>query len=144
MSTPIIDIYTLHEHSYLSPVRCQNFSEAAAVCLSQHHSANLVPLTVIGDLEGEFLLHYEQASQEIADSRTDLVEAAEDGGVCLALLVVEYLTGEKVVRQAVRQTGVDYFLGKKEQQQIFYQSRLEVSGILQGTKNLIRQRMKEK
>ena len=51
-----IEVYNLKESSYLTSIRCAEFSEAAAVCLDYHNKSDGVILNVEGDLSGEFEL----------------------------------------------------------------------------------------
>ena len=145
MNIQTIDVYALKNISYLSPIKCADFSEAAAVCLdNQNHKQNVM-LTVEGDLEAQFQLTWEEVTQQIKDSRNDMDYSVENGAYCLAMLVIERLTDYKVVKQSKKRTGFDYWLGnKKEALGIQQQARLEVSGILKGTIGQINQRMREK
>lgn len=63
----------------------------------------------------------------------------------MAMLVVEKLTGLMVVKQSQKRTGFDYWLSNKQKNVGFQgMARLEVSGILRGSKGQINQRIKEK
>ncbi|TAE00161.1 MAG: hypothetical protein EAZ97_06710 [Bacteroidetes bacterium] len=139
-----INIYALKKQNYLSPIRCDNFSEAATVCLDHCQHLQNVLLTVEGDLKAQFELAWEQASQSAIDSRSNLVETVEDGASCLAILVIEELTGYQVIRQTPKGTGVDFLLGTKEGDQYYSCARLEISGILKGSPAQIQQRIKQK
>jgi len=60
------------------------------------------------------------------------------------MLVIEKLTQLKVTKQSQKRTGFDYWLGSGQEVGMQGQARLEVSGILKGSKGQINQRLKEK
>lgn len=144
MDIPTIDIDTLKVASFLSEVRCADFSEAAAVCLDFHYHIDGKPLIIEGDLKGEFKLKWQPINQKIRDSRIDMDYTVESGAYCLAMLVIEKLTKLKVVKQSQKRTGFDYWLGDNYQMGMQEKARLEVSGILKGTIGQVNQRLKEK
>lgn len=139
-----IYIHDLVRSSRLSWVRCADFSEAAAVCLDFHEHQPDLQLIVRGDLESEFKLTWEEATQRMKNSRQDMVATVESGAYCLAMLVIEKLTGLQVIRQSQRRTGFDYWLGDSENVGLQGLARLEVSGILSGNDAQIKKRLKEK
>lgn len=142
-----IEIHHFKKTSFLSPTRCDNLAEAAAVCLhiSQKEHKNTEILTVEGDLRAQFELEWQEVTQQILDSRADLLETTEDAAVCIAIMVVEELTPYQIVKQAPRGTGVDFFMTEKDNNdQITYKARLEVTGILKGTKKSIQDRINKK
>lgn len=139
-----IDVYNLQNVSHLSAVRCADFSEAAAVCLDFHEYKSGKLLTVEGDLKGQFELTWRKVTQKMRDSRIDMDYTVESGAYCLAMLVIEKLINLKVTKQSQKRTGFDYWLGKKNEVGMQNQARLEVSGILRGSKGQINQRLREK
>lgn len=65
MQIETINVYSLKNLSYLTPITCDDFSEAAAVCLdNQQHSKGIL-LTVEGDLTRQFKLTWETITQQI-------------------------------------------------------------------------------
>jgi hypothetical protein len=65
----------------------------------------------------------------------------------IAGLLIWELTDYEVISQSVTGEGVDYWLRKKEvdpQNPFSYAARLEVSGILEGGRNLITNRLNQK
>ena len=139
-----INVYDLRKVSRLSPVKCADFSEAAAVCLDYHRHPQKVLLTVEGDLSGQFQLAWETVTQQMKNSRKDMEYTVESGAYCIAMLVVEKLTGLSVEKQSQKRTGFDYWLGKEDGFGLQNKARLEVSGILEGSKAQINQRLREK
>lgn len=144
MQIGTIDVYNLRNVSRLSAVRCADFSEAAAVCLDFHGHASGKVLNVEGDLKGQFELIGSEVTQQMRDTRHDMDYTVESGAYCLAMLVIEKLTNLKVTRQSQKRTGFDYWLGENEEMVVQNKARLEVSGILKGSKGQINQRLKEK
>ena len=144
MQDKTIDVYSLHTASNLSPVRCADFSEAAAVCLDHQNHHQNTSLKVRGDLEGQFELIWKEVTQQMRDSREDMDYTIESGAYCIAMLVIEKMTGLKVVKQSQKRTGFDYWLGGNEIYGMQHKARLEVSGILKGSKSQINQRLNEK
>ena len=144
MSIERINVYDLEKVSFLTPVRCADFSEAAGVCLDFHQHKRPTLLNVKGDLEGQFELYWNEITQQMRDTREDMEYTVEGGAYCLAMLVVEKLANLKVVKQSQKRTGFDYWLGEKDEIGMQKQARLEVSGILKGSKGQVNQRLKEK
>lgn len=144
MEVTRIDIHSLGMVSHLSAVRCADFSEAAAVCLDANGHLSSVILIVEGDLTGQFELGWSEVTQQMKDSRSDMEDTVESGAYCLAMLVIEKLTQLQVTKQSQKRTGFDYWLGIEESFGMQHLARLEVSGILKGSKGQINQRLKEK
>lgn len=144
MKLETIDLYKLKDLSQLSAVRCADLSEAAAVCLDFHGHVPSVTITSEGDLKANFKLVWEEVTQQMKDSRSDMGYTVESGAYCVAMLLIEKLTGLKVVSQSQKRTGFDYWLGDATNFGMQGLARLEVSGILQGTRGQINQRLKEK
>lgn len=72
-------------------------------------------------------------------------DTVESGAYCLAMLVVEKLTKLRVTKQSQKRTGFDYWLSDSQNQMgLQSHARLEVSGILKGSKGQLNQRLKEK
>jgi hypothetical protein len=78
------------------------------------------------------------------DSRSDMAYTVESGAYCLAMLVIQRLTDLKVIKQSQKGTDFDYWLGKNDELGMQKMARLEVSGILKGTKAQLNQRWREK
>jgi hypothetical protein len=74
-------------------------------------------------------------------------EATELGACGVAILVVKEATAKVVVERSKKGTGFDYWLGDTSDDNglpFAGASRLEVSGILTGTKSQIQSRIKQK
>jgi len=109
-----IDIYSLKTICKLTKASCDNFSEAAAVCLEYNKHTQGVSFSINGDLEGTFRLSWGEVTEQMFASRDDYDYTAENGAYCLAMLIIQHKTEYNVVKQARKRTGFDYYLAKKE------------------------------
>lgn len=139
-----INVFNLDKTSQLSSIRCADFSEAASVCLDNQGHGSGKEIKIEGDLEGQFKLVWKEVTDQMRRSRNDLEDAVEGGAYRLAMLVIEKLTSLKVTKQSQKRTGFDYWLGEGNEDGVQGLARLEVSGILKGTRGQINQRLKEK
>jgi len=146
MPTETINVYDLKNISYLSAIKCEDFSEAAAVCLDYHkHPQEVVISLEMGKEKIQFKLTWKAVTQQIRDSRNDMDYTVENGAYCLAMMVIKKITDYMVIKQSKKGTGFDYWIVKTPITTGFQEeARLEVSGILRGTKGQINQRMREK
>jgi hypothetical protein len=72
-------------------------------------------------------------------------EVAVERGACgIAIVLVTAMSGYTVVHRSYKSTGVDYFLGDREDFLFQSKARLEVSGILRGSEREVRRRIKSK
>ena len=74
--------------------------------------------------------------EQLKRSTEDLQEATEHGAEYISVLFAIEHTSYTVVRRSRKKTGVDYWLGKKEDELFQDAARLEVSGILNDKKAL--------
>jgi len=146
MPTKVIDIYELKHVSYLSAIKCEDFSEAAAVCLDFHqHPQEIIIKASFNNVNREFKLIWKKVTPKIRASRNDMGYSVESGAYCLAMMVLKELTDFTTVKQSKKGTGFDYWLSKAPSSNgLQEQARMEVSGILKGTVGQINQRLKEK
>lgn len=142
----IINIFELKNISYVPSARtCGAYAEAAAVCLENQEHKNGVVFFIQADNETNTQLNWLKIDQKIRDNWLDLQEATEYGAICLAIWAIHKTTDYKVIRRSPKLTGFDYWLGEKDSKYPFQDiARLEISGILKGTKGQINQRLKEK
>lgn len=119
------------------------YAEAAAVCLDNQGHSDPTPMDVI--------MHGEQAKMtttinweppdDLAKRNSDLREATEYGAYGIAALIVCKPRALRMER-AKTGTGIDYWLTDGPLMQ--RSARLEVSGILSGSRGAIRARVKKK
>lgn len=62
MEKELIDVYQLVDVTQLSPVRCADFSEAAAVCFDFHGHQPGVNLEVEGDLKAQLEVSWKKVT----------------------------------------------------------------------------------
>jgi hypothetical protein len=118
--------------------------ECAAMCLSLRHRSG-VTLSVSGEHSTQFALKWNGLSEQHSKSLRDLQEATEHGACGLAILLVTEITGKKVIERAAKGLGFDFWLGDKEEDLPFQGcTRLEISGILNGSDSDIQARIGKK
>jgi hypothetical protein len=124
----------------------QTLAEAAAVCLEDRKHQTGVCLSRAGLMLEDLYVEWLPVDDQNRRCYADMQEATERGACGVAILVVKEVTGMVVVERSKKGTGFDYWLGDKDYDGLPFQgsSRLEVSGILAGTKTQIDSRLKQK
>jgi hypothetical protein len=136
----------------LTPTLGKVMAECCAVCLDDQKHSKGVIFKVASDKEGkqaqDFVIQdWEIVTENLKRCWRDLNEATELAASGIAILLIIQLTEFTTVERAVRTTGIDYWLGTKEDagQNIFSRhARLEISGLLSGTESQIRSRVRYK
>jgi hypothetical protein len=128
----------------LSAYEGGSLAEAASVCLkaNAHHSPVL--LTVRGDYKRSASLSFLEVTDQMNRTHGDPEVASERGACAIAILLVCALSEYTIVHRSYKGTGVDYFLGHKNDFLFQMKARLEVSGIGNGSETDIRRRKKIK
>ncbi len=131
----------------LTPAGAQTLAEAAAVCLESrgHHAPVRFPRH--GLMPEDLHLKWSPADNQQRRSYADMQEATEFGACGVAILVVKEVTAKVVVERSKKGAGFDYWLGDNTDDDgpLFAgKVRLEVSGILTGTRGQIDSRMRQK
>jgi len=121
-------------------------AEAAAYCLNLRKHPNPVRLLLTGNYSSSGIFQWDNLTQELARTYSDLQEATEYGAYAIAIVVSVHLTGIAHVERSAKGTGIDYWLGQgNEEIGVFQRSaRLEVSGIFEGGESTISARLKKK
>ena len=121
-------------------------TQAAVVCFKDRGHAPEVLLVVEGgsDSEEVCVRWKTRLTPQIVNYWKDMKKAAEEGAVGLAFLLARLLHGYTVVERAMTATGIDWWLGTEDNPLFQKKARLEVSGILNGTKTQVRQRTEQK
>ncbi len=143
----VLNLYELKDLCYVPTAStCDAYVEAASVCFeNQSHKSGVVFKIEGGEISKQIKLNWEEVSQQMLDNWNDLQEATEYGATALALLLIHKFTKYKVIKRSRKRTGIDFWLGLKEDTFPFQnRARLEISGILKGTKSQINQRVKAK
>jgi hypothetical protein len=103
-----------------------------------------VLLGVRGSFEAKFALRWPATSDQIQREWGDPQEATENGAVGVAILLVASLTDYHIVHRSYKSTGIDYWLGLKNDLLFQHAARLEVSGIRVGDDRLVESRVNAK
>lgn len=132
------------EHHFLTVAAGINFAHAASVCLeSQGHA---VQVDICG--EGHYIKNYSSTRCEVTEQmkRTwgDEEYTTEQGAYGVALLVASKELNVKAIEKSRKKTGIDYWLGTRDNFLFQKKVRLEVSGIRNGPDSMIRTRFAEK
>lgn len=116
-------------------------AQAAVVCLDHEGHASGVELIVESAEKRKFsLLWSESVSEAARRFWNDLGEATHQGAYAAAILLVRSLTGLTVLERSRKGTGFDWWLGNDDN--LFQKkARLEVSGILRGSRKRINSRV---
>lgn len=125
----------------LSRNKAASLIEAAEVCLDYQGHKPGTELDVSGALYGHYLLHWKTPGDVVRDTYADMQEATGEGAVAVAIAIIVSITEYSVVRRAKKKTGFDYWLGQKQGS---LETRLEISGVLDGTQAQIDRRLKKK
>lgn len=137
----------------LTPKRAGVHMEACVWCLKECGHDNGVKLKAVEEQVGSCFYKVTWPKKLIdidaiyrAYNKDD---GPEDGAIAIALLLIREKTDYTAIRRSVTKTGIDYWLGYKNNQkgQIFgwENARLEVSGILrQSPTNKIKYRVSKK
>jgi hypothetical protein len=130
----------------LTPACGQLLAEAAAVCLENRNHKTPVRFPRAGLMHNDLHMEWVPVDDQSRRCYADMQEATEWGACGVAILVVKEATGKLVVERSKKGTGFDYWLGDKDDDGLPFAgtSRLEVSGILTGTKSQIDSRIRQK
>lgn len=131
----------------LTPAWAKVLIEAAAVCLEEKKHKNGVVLSLSGIATDSVALEWNTVDEQQRNSHHDLQEATEYGACGLAILIVKQLTGKVVLQRSRKGSGFDYWVGDNNSENLDLfagKARLEVSGILEGNRNSINARVKQK
>jgi hypothetical protein len=147
---PILHLGHPREPWRLCELTVRTWAKAAAVCLEVvGHRGSLV-MTIVG-LPHARQVQLEAPTIDDAVRRTyrNMKTAVEHGALAVVASLVQDLTDETFLEQAVEGTGIDYWLvGREEPGPILQgRTRLEISGILRedpSTSNTIQKRLRDK
>ena len=103
-------------------------------------------VTLSGDTDGFAQLAWTIPNQISRESWHDFEEAAEFGAIAVAIVLTLKLTGIPGVRRSAKGPGFDFRMGAKGDERGIFQdtARLEVSGILKGSKSKVEARLTKK
>lgn len=122
-------------------------AEAAAVCLEERKHRSGATFHLTGLKAERFLMEWGPVDDQARRSHNDLQEATERGAYGIAILIVCDVTGMVVVERSKKGPGFDYWLGDEDEdgEELFERkARLEVSGILSGSRPQVQARVRQK
>ncbi len=124
----------------------QMLAEAAAVCLEDRRHPIGVRLERHGLMREALHVEWPPIDDQVRRCHADMQEATERGACGIAILVAREATGLVVIERSKRGTGFDYWLGEKDYEGLPFAGtrRLEVSGMLTGTRRQVAARIKQK
>jgi hypothetical protein len=131
----------------LSSAYGAQLAQAAAVCLENRKHKSGVTFRLAGIRSAQFLLEWPAVDDRARRSHGDLQEATERGAYGIAILIVCDITGMVVVERSAKDLGFDYWLGSgdDDSDELFARkARLEVSGILSGSRSEAQARVRRK
>lgn len=128
----------------MTAAKAAYLSECAVSCLSRQGHSSGVQMTCDGIVNKQEPLYWTTPyTDQLARSTNDLQEATEHGAECISALFAVEHTPYTIVKRSRKKTGVDYWLGKKDDPLFQEAARLEISGILNG-KEEIKTRKRQK
>jgi hypothetical protein len=131
----------------ITPSHGQVLAEAAAVCLEHRQHKPGVIFPQVGLMPEDICVCWQSINDQQQRCYADMQETAEWGACAIAILMIKEATGKVVIERSKKGTGFDYWIGDSaDDWSLPFEgaARLEVSGILQGTKSQIDVRMKRK
>lgn len=130
----------------ITPVIGNYLYENCVVALHKSGHEDGVDLQVSGLVEDTYQLRWDtQVTEQMLRSYRDDTETTEQGAVCISILTAIRLTDYTVVERSWHGTGIDYWLGYKDDPLFRRTARLEISGIkVETTRNTIIDRYEQK
>lgn len=123
----------------------ETLAEACSVCLdNQRHVGQRIRLNVSGSFSNNCDLVFLLVTDQMRRAWMDLPYTTEQGAYGIAILLLLRLTDYTVIERSSKGSGVDYWLGEKNDPLFQRSARLEVSGILRGSDSVINYREKLK
>lgn len=137
----------MHErHRALTPSLSGSYQEAAAVCLSRHHTSPArITLSDNGaDCPAEVV--WEVPDARTRDAWANATDTTEAGAYACVIASIEETRGLVAVRRAETGTGADYYVGIPGSGAFDLEDciRLEVSGVDTGDHRVVARRLLQK
>lgn len=131
----------------VTPAMGQMLLEACSICFHAHNHGNPAILTVYGDIGESFSVGYLRVTQQMQRTYADQDRTTECAAEAVAIVLITQETDYTVIERSMKKTGIDYWLGKREDATVpLFQkkARLEVSGIFKGDRGKVDGRVKTK
>ncbi|KJR43121.1 hypothetical protein MCHI_000980 [Candidatus Magnetoovum chiemensis] len=122
----------------------ETLAEAGALCLESQGHTQGQRITINGDYSNEYLLHWQDVTDQIRRTYNDEEVATEYGAVGIAILLTNKETGLSPIKRSKKGTGFDYWIGKETDIPLQERARLEISGIRCGNDSAINTRVQIK
>jgi len=121
-------------------------TEASILCFESQNHPNGVEVKISGISQCKVKFEWKiDVSEQMINSWADEQELTEYGACGVAILLILKLTGYTVIQRSKKGTGVDYWLGLDGEEKPFQNAaRLEVSGIMAGSENVVKARVSKK
>lgn len=133
-------------HYGVTSARGNSYSEAARVCLQQHHTSPQIFLVKQRDLDpSEYTVSWIEPDERTKAAWNNNTERTENGACCLVIASCEIELRLFAVKRAETGTGADYYLSTDPKPVDLEDSiRLEISGTDLGDEKAIHARLKKK
>lgn len=119
----------------ITEAKAKFLSECAVSCMERQVHTSGVQMKCSGLVTiPETVKWTSPFNDQVKRSTEDIQEATEHGAECVSVLFAIEHTSYTVVRRSRKKTGVDYWLGKKDDPLFQDAARLEISGILNDNK----------
>lgn len=142
-----LNIHGMHErHRALTPSVAGCYQEAAAVCLSRHHSPPTEVALSDNGSESSAEIEWLVPDRQVRDAWANDSEATEAGAYSCVIAGVEGQRGLLAVRRAETGSGADYYVGPLGSGEADLEDciRLEVSGVDRGDHREVARRVLQK
>lgn len=129
----------------ITPSAGKSIADAASVCLDERGHSSPTTMAIAGDYKVSAVIDWVPPSDQAKRWWNDDEYATEHGAYCVAALIVEHC-GLEVVERSKKRTGFDFWLATRNCQSNLFQglTRLEVSGIRNGTEADLEARLRQK
>lgn len=132
-------------HRALTKPLAGSYSQAARVCLSQHHKSPVEFTLLDNGTESQAHVRWNPPDERTRDAWANKTDTTEAGGYCCVIAAVETVRGLRAIRRAETGTGADYYVGPPgDIHDLESHSRLEVSGVNAGDRRDVLTRLTEK
>lgn len=147
--TPTLQLNKIQEVAQVSTGKAKQLMDTCVWCLLNRKHANGLTMRVVDGADYSYLVTWpdEEIDDEAINRSYNKDDALEDGAEAIAFLVSIDRTAFNAVERAITTTGIDYWLGYKDNPNNPFEraGRLEVSGILaENEGNTVKNRLKIK
>jgi hypothetical protein len=141
---PLEDLST--RHPGLTKSVGDTYAEAAAVCMSRHHSAPIDVAAIFHGTAVDCVANWTAPDARTLRAWANEIDATEAGAYGVSLAAVEAIEGLVAIRRAETLTGADYYIAPigSDPDDLENCLRLEVSGVSVGGKSVVEARLRQK